>query len=390
MIRKLILPALAFIGVIFAVFTVIRGNRPMPVALPVADPSQAPYANYIAGSGILEAQSENIEIGTITPGVVSKVYVKYGDNVKAGAPLFTIDDRDLQADLLSKKAALAAAQATLDKMLAEPRPEDIPPAQAAVDEARANVSDAQTQLDLYDAVADQRAITRDDYNKRKYALESSKARLAQAEANLAELKAGAWAPDIAIDRANVQSAQAAVDYDQVTIDRLTVRAPIDGQLLQVNIHTGEFATAGELSTPLMLMGNIDKLCVRTDIDENDAWRWRPGSHAVANLRGNRDIKADLTFVRVEPYVIPKKSLTGDNTERVDTRVLQVLYSFDKGDKPMYVGQQMDVFIDAGDASNEAPAPPGAANAAQSAPNAAQHASNAAQATPQASAKEIGQ
>ena len=187
-----------------------------------------------------------------------------------------------------------------------------------MDEAKANLNDAQTQLDLYDAVADQRAITRDDYNKRKYAAESAKARLAQAEANLAELKDGGG-PDLAIDKANVQSAQAAVDYDQVQIDRLTVRAPIDGQLLQVNVHVGEFATAGQLDTPLMLMGNVDKLVVRTDIDENDAWRWKPNSHATANLRGNREIKADLTFVRVEPYVIPKKSLTGDSTERVDTR-----------------------------------------------------------------------
>ena len=58
----------------------------------------------------------------------------------------------------------------------------------------------------------------------------------------------------------------------------------------------------------------------------------------------------LEFERVEPYVIPKKSLTGDNTERVDTRVLQVIYSLDVTDRPVYVGQQLDVFIDVGDAA----------------------------------------
>ena len=104
MIRKLFLPFLAAVGVAFGVFTVIRGNRPTAVALPVADPSQAPYSNYIAGSGILEAQSENIAIGAFTPGVVTRVYVKYGDNVKANDPLFCIDDRELQADLMAKKA----------------------------------------------------------------------------------------------------------------------------------------------------------------------------------------------------------------------------------------------------------------------------------------------
>ena len=71
----------------------------------------------------------------------------------------------------------------------------------------------------------------------------------------------------------------------------------------------------------------------------------PQNCAVAYLRGNRDIGCDLKFYRIEPYVIPKKSLTGDSTERVDTRVLQVLYTFEPGDKPIYVGQQMDVFIE---------------------------------------------
>jgi hypothetical protein len=88
--------------------------------------------------------------------------------------------------------------------------------------------------------------------------------------------------------------------------------------------------------------------VRVDIDENDAWRFNKNSRAVAFLRGNRDFKVNLTLAYVEPYVIPKKSLTGDSTERVDTRVLQALYSFDRKQLPIYVGQQMDVFIEAAD------------------------------------------
>jgi hypothetical protein len=61
------------------------------------------------------------------------------------------------------------------------------------------------------------------------------------------------------------------------------------------------------------------------------------------------VRYPLKFVRVEPFVIPKKSLTGDNTERVDTRVLQVIFSLDRPDgTPLYVGQQVDVFIEATD------------------------------------------
>lgn len=83
-----------------------------------------------------------------------------------------------------------------------------------------------------------------------------------------------------------------------------------------------------------------------DVDENDAWRVKPGATAVAFARGNRDIKTPIQCFRVEPYVVPRKSLTGDNAERVDTRVLPLIYSFQRGDMPVYIGQQMDVFIEA--------------------------------------------
>jgi HlyD family secretion protein len=85
--------------------------------------------------------------------------------------------------------------------------------------------------------------------------------------------------------------------------------------------------------------------VKVDIDEDDAWRYEPGSKAVAFVRGNRNIHFPMTFVRTEPYIIPKSSFTGQTIERVDTRVLQVLYQFEKGDLPIYPGQIVDVFID---------------------------------------------
>jgi HlyD family secretion protein len=96
---------------------------------------------------------------------------------------------------------------------------------------------------------------------------------------------------------------------------------------------------------LILLGNIDRLLVRVDIDENDAWRFHPRSPAVAFVRGNPELKVGLTYEYLEPYVVPKKSLTGDSTERVDTRVLQVVFSFRRSELAVYPGQLMDVYIE---------------------------------------------
>ena len=83
--------------------------------------------------------------------------------------------------------------------------------------------------------------------------------------------------------------------------------------------------------------------MRVDIDEHDIPRFRPAAGAGhAARRPERRFR--LKFVRVEPYVIPKKSLTGDNTERVDTRVLQVIYAMEPTSRRVR-RQQMDVFID---------------------------------------------
>ena len=136
-------------------------------------------------------------------------------------------------------------------------------------------------------------------------------------------------------RATAEVARERVGAVQVTLDRLTVRAPVEGRVLKVNVRVGEFVSAGPVSDALVLLGNDRPLHVRVQIDENEAV-----------VRGNRHLRFPLTFVRVEPYVLPKRSLTGERTERTDTRVLEVIYSFEPGDRPVFIGQQVDVFIKA--------------------------------------------
>ena len=309
---KYTLPLLAIAGFAFAAYTVIRSNQPMPIAIPVTEPASAPFKAFIAGAGILEAQSQNIAIGTPLPGIVKTVTVKVGDQVKADAPLFYLDERDTRATLAIKLADLAKAKAD-------------------VTIAKATYSDAKSLSDLAEAVTDRRAISAEELLRRRNAMLITQARLESA-------------------LALVQQAQASLADTETTLSRLIVRAPVDGEVLQVNIRPGEFAQAGFLNTPLLVLGNLDKLHVRVDIDENDAWRFDKNSKAVAFLRGNRNFKVDLILAYVEPYVVPKKSLTGDSNERVDTRVLQALYRFDRKLLPIYVGQQMDVFIEAQDYS----------------------------------------
>ena len=357
MIRRYVLPALAALGVVFAIFVVVKGNKPVPAAPPAAPPPEAPYREYVAGTGLVEASTQNIAVAANAPGVVTRVFAKVGDAVKAGTPLFTQDDRSLRATLAAQQAVLTQAQEKFSRLKAAPRPEEVPPAEALVKQEEANVADARTQYESAQSLGDSRAISREELTRRRFILQASESKLRNAQATLDLLKAGTWKADLDVAAADIALAEAQVKATQTAIDLLTVKAPMDGRVLQVNVRVGEYAQAGPLATPLMLFGDVDTLRVRVDVDENEAWRVRPGAEATAFVRGNRALRAPVHFEYIEPYVIPKKSLTGESTERVDTRVLQVIYSFDHAALPVYVGQQLDVFIDSHGAKQDAGAKP---------------------------------
>lgn len=185
-------------------------------------------------------------------------------------------------------------------------------AEAQKEQAEAEFRNSQDQYNIIAAIKDKRAVSTDERHQKTNALEVARAKLKAAEANL-ELH--------------------------------NIRSPIDGVILSSNARVGEYALTGVNSEPLMRLGNISPMNIRIDVDENDAWRFRPDSSAVAYVRGNNNIKVDLQFVRIEPYVRPKLSLTGGAMERVDTRVLQLIYRFEPTGKPIYIGQQMDVYIE---------------------------------------------
>jgi RND family efflux transporter MFP subunit len=306
--RKSVIPVLAALSLVGAIAMVVRNQPRSEPTSPPSPPPASPYEHAVAAVGLVETSTENIAVGTPISDVVVEVPAQVGQAVKAGDPLFRLDDRQLRADLAARGADLAvtASQEKVDL---------------------ATLEDLKRQLGFAERLTDRRAISEDDLTRRRSAVETAEARLGYA-------------------RARVSAARAELGVAQTRLERSIVRAPVDGQVLQVKIHPGEFAPAGVTATPLVLLGRPKPLYVRVDVDEHEAWRIRPDARATAAVRGNAHQKTGLTFVRFEPFVIPKKSLTGDSTERVDTRVLQILYRVEDENLSLFVGQQMDVFVEA--------------------------------------------
>lgn len=284
---------LSLIGVTLAFFLIRAIEKPQPPQTMARPPAVNPYQNTIATSGIIESSDRNIALGAPQSGLITAIYVKVSDPVIEGQPLFQIDPRELQARALIQEANIKIAQANLIRLQGQ--------------EARLK------------SVTDPRAVSQEEVKTREN--------------------------DVQVAKAQLLAAQAQVEETKRLIDRLTVYAPKSGIILQGNIRVGEYFTVSS-ENPALLLGTTQKLQARVDIDEQNASRFHSSFSAIAYLKNNTQHTFPLTFDRVEPYVIPKKSLTGASGERVDTRVLQVIYSFEKPtDLNIFVGQQVDVFIE---------------------------------------------
>lgn len=283
----------ALFGVVFVIYMVRKTTGVEPMPPPASPPAQKPSARVIAAAGMVEALRENTSIGVPVSALVKEVFVKVWDKVEIGAPLLKLDDRELQAQLQTEKADVRVREAELAK--------------------------ARRQHERADALRASQGVSQDEADTRR--------------------------DESAVAQARLESARATVVQTETLIERLTVRAPIRGTVLQVNTRAGEYAMPGAETTPLLL-GSIEEVQVRADVDEQIAPRVKAGSKAVGYLRGDTQNPIAMEFVRIEPFVTPKRNLTGSSSERVDTRVLQIIYKFpNELARRIYVGQQMDLFIE---------------------------------------------
>lgn len=305
--RNRILLVAGLMAAAWASYSVARTQPSREPTEPPGAPPQSGFDETVAAVGLVESSTENISMAPPLGGVVTRVFVAAGQSVRARDPLFELDTRHVHAELVVRQRTLGVARARLTA-------------------AEARAADVVRQLEFAEGVRDKRAISAEELARRRSAVETATAEVAQA-------------------RSEVAAAESQIQAVKVDLDRSVVRAPLDADVLQVKVRPGEYAPAALTGTPLVLLGRPRPLHVRVDIDEHEGWRIQEGAAAVGHVRGNAMLETPLRFVRIEPLVVPKRSLTGDGTERVDTRVLQVIYRIERDDLPVFVGQQLDVFID---------------------------------------------
>jgi HlyD family secretion protein len=348
--KKSVLPLLAIAGAAYAIHYSLWAKNAVPANSQATQvrtsASSTTTGTVLAGPGLVEAAGRTVEIAPPLPGLVESVISedRVGTIVKKGEELLRLDRKQLEAELDVKMAQLASAQASLNQLKSMPRAEDLAPLVAKGREAKVAVTNAKSEWDR--AIKAGVGVTDADRVQKENAYATAQAQFEYAEAEWRRVKAGAWKPEIQVAEAAVKLAQSQVAQTRVELDRLTVHCQSDLTLLSVDVRPQEYVGIPP-GKAIIGLGDLSKSHVRVYIDEHDASRVVDGAKATAHLQhGQEYLQIPLVHVRSEPVVVPKPTLTGEQTERVDVRVLQVIYGFENPDdqKKVRVGQQLDVFI----------------------------------------------
>jgi HlyD family secretion protein len=358
-VRNKILFSLSIIGILIGLVSAyIYGveKKPLP---PVFNPASNPYAKGIYANGIIEsyqANGENINIYSEVPGVVLRIPVAEGESVHQGDKLLIMDDSVQRSTAEQQKSQAEAARALLEELKAQPRKENLEIAAAQVEFAAANLKTSQDQLDKLrkSYELNPKSVSKNDLDNIENAVKTAKANLEVARKQYELTRAGAWIYDIRNQENQYNALTKAYMASNALLAKYVIKAPADGVILAINAAVGSYISPqGTFDTytqgfnPVLVMGSSQNyIGVRCYIDEILVHRLpqAPQMHAQMFIRGT-NIRIPLEYVRVRPYVSPKIELSNQRTERVDVRVLPVIFRFEKPkDMNIYPGQLVDVYI----------------------------------------------
>ena len=361
------LPAVGAAALIAGIVLVLMNNPSESEEDPPRQPTTAPQlsgevdaSEFIGAIGVSEPPGEASSIAAHLAGVVEAVPVEVGQQIERGSVVLRVDARQAEAAVALRESEVAVAEADVMSLRARvpPRRAAVRAAEAQVASAEAELADRRNQLRIVEAVSDPRAVSAEQKDTRRFAVQQAEARLQQAEAQLAEAVAdlqrlvepgsGDDGPELVAAEQRVEMARRDLEQARTNLELLTVNAPFDAEVLQVNVEPGEFAPASVSNEGLIVLGRQGVPHLRVEVDEVDIPRFSRTARAWASPRGNAELRLPLDLAYVEPLVVPKTNLSGNTRELIDTRVLQVVYEFAERPGLIGLGQQFDVYIETTD------------------------------------------
>ena len=351
--------AISLGGILAGIATAIFFSIKTPALSPAFSPAVNPFRKAIYAEGIVESaqtSGENTNLYPEVAGTVKEILVSEGQQIRAGDTLLRLDDSVQRATTEQLASQARAAKALLDELKAQPRKEtlDVASAQVTAAEASLKMAGDTYQKDLVAYRMDSRAVSKDALDSAANAVNVASTNLDVARKQYTLIKAGAWIYDIQNQERQTAALEESHAAANALLAKYTLRAPRDGVVLSINTVVGNYASPqGSYDTytqgadPVIILGSSSAaLNVRCYVDEILVPRLHLTStvQAQMSIRGS-EVKVPLHFVRVQPLVSPKIELSDQRQERVDVRVLPVIFTVAKpANVSLYPGELVDVYI----------------------------------------------
>ena len=346
-------------GLLLAVVSAYLFGQQPKAQPPLFNPAANPYASGVYTQGMIEsdqAQGENINIYPEVSGPITRVLVSEGQAVHRGDPLVSIDESVQRATAEQQQAQADAALAVLNELKAEPRAETLHVNEAQVENARASLKMAEDTLAKqqrsYDL--DSRSVSLDTLDNDRNARNVAATNLKVVERQYELAKAGAWIYDIQNQQRQYTALSKSYAASAALLGKYTIRAPSDGVILTVQTGVGSYVSPQgaydsytQAYDPLIVMASSQQhLQVRAYVDEILVHRLPdPGKMKAEMYVRGTETHLPLEFARIQPYISPKIELSNERQERVDVRVLPVIFRFENSKGlHLYPGQLVDVYV----------------------------------------------
>lgn len=316
--------------------------------------STAPVAQWAASAtGRVEPVSGEIRMGAAAPGRVAELFVAANDVVKKGDLLVRLDDDDI----VSK---IAAARAEASVRVREREEETA--TGLGIDRRKAEDALAASERALYaahqsfDGLFDSVDKKRPDDAARDAAYEKVTKAEADVDAKRKELLTlteREGMPDSQRLESSLAAARAELASYEVALERMRIRAPIDGTVLNVLAKVGEFATPSP-ENALVVVGDISSLNVRAEVEERDADKIRVGQNVVVKSDAYPDKSFTGKVTTVSKSLAAPRIAARGPRRPVDVEVIEAVISLE-GSPPLLTGMRVDVFFESDGSKSSAAA-----------------------------------
>jgi multidrug efflux system membrane fusion protein len=287
-------------------------SAPPAVAVLVAEVGQRDVPVQIRAIGNVQPLA-TVSVLSMMNGEVMKVHFKEGQEVPAGAMLFTIDPRQLQAALLQAQATLAQHQALV--------------AQAEANLARdmAQLENARVDEQRYRKLVEGGFVAREQYD--------------QVRTRERTLAATIDADRAAIDtaRALVRADEAAVENVRVQLGYTEIRAPIEGRTGNLLLNQGDVVKANDVGNPMVVINRVHPIYVAFSIPEAQL-------EAVKRYRAAGELPVEAQVAGQPEGVVRGRLTFMNNTVDPSTGTIQLKATFENKENALWPGQFVNVAL----------------------------------------------